>query len=301
MAMELAKLLVAAANASVVVFVVSSTLGVGLRLTVSEIAEPLRNGRLVALSLLSNFVLCPLVAIALASVLRPDEPLRVGVLLCGLAAGAPFILKLADLAKGNMPFAVGLMVVLMVITVGYMPLILPMLLAGVSVDPLKIARSLVLLMLLPLAIGLAVRAWYASVAARLAPVIGNLSSVSMILVVTLTTAAHIKSVLSVLGTFGILAAVVFTAVCVGVGWTLGGPTADTRGVLALGTAQRNTAAALVVAGQNFDDPKVIVMITVVMIVAFAMLVPISRFFARRLEAGRLVVEATAGRLSVCGW
>jgi len=293
--MELAKLLIAAANASVVVFVVSSTLGVGLRLTVSEIAEPLRNGRLVALSLLSNFVLCPLVAIALASVLRLDEPLRVGLLLCGLAAGAPFILKLADLAKGNMPFAVGLMVVLMVITVGYMPLILPMLLAGVSVDPLKIARSLVLVMLLPLAIGLAVRAWYASVAARLAPVVGKLSSVSMILVVTLTTAAYIKSVLSVLGTFGVLAAIVFTGVCIGIGWILGGPTADTRAVLALGTAQRNTAAALVVAGQNFDDPSVVVMITVVMIVAFAMLVPASRFLARRAEGAHVVVGATAGR------
>ena len=293
--MELAKLLIVGANASVVVFVVSSTLGVGLRLTVSEIAEPLRNGRLIALSLLSNFVLCPLAAIALASVLRLDEPLRVGLLLCGLAAGAPFILKLADLAKGNMPFAVGLMVVLMVITVGYMPLILPMLLAGISVDPVKIARSLILLMLIPLAIGLAVRAWYASIAARLAPVIGKLSGVSMILVVTLTTAAYIKSVLSVLGTFGILAAVVFTAVCVGIGWILGGPTADTRGVLALGTAQRNTAAALVVAGQNFNDPKVVVMITVVLIVSFAMLVPLSRFLASRAETRRHVVAATAGR------
>ena len=50
-----------------------------------------------------------------------------------LAGGAPFLLKLADLAKANMAFAVGLMVVLMVITVGYMPIVLPLLLAGVSV------------------------------------------------------------------------------------------------------------------------------------------------------------------------
>jgi hypothetical protein len=88
-------------------------------------------------------------------------------------------------------------------------------------------------------------------------------------------------VLSILGTFGIVAAVVFTAICFGVGWVLGGPGADTRGVLSLGTAQRNTAAALVVAGQNFSDARVVVMITVVMIVSFAMLMPLSRVLARR--------------------
>ena len=47
------------------------------------------------------------------------------------------------------------MVVLMVITVGYMPLVLPLLLEGVSVNPASIARSLILLMLIPLAVGLA--------------------------------------------------------------------------------------------------------------------------------------------------
>ena len=291
--MELTQLLIASANLSVVVFVVSSTLGVGLRLTIGQIAAPLRNGRLVALSLLANFVLTPLAAILLANVLGLDEPLRVGLLLCGVAAGAPFLLKLAELSKGNMAFAVGLMVVLMVITVGYMPVVLPALLEGVSVDSGKIAQSLIVLMLIPLAIGLLVRAQLESIAARVSPVVGAISGISMILVVTLTTAGHFRSVLAVLGTFGILAAILFTAVCVGIGWLLGGPGADTRGVLALGTAQRNTAAALVVAGQNFEDPNVVVMITVVMIVSFAMLMPIARVFARQRVTSHAGVETAA--------
>ena len=56
--------------------------------------------------------------------------------------------KLAELAKGNLAFAVGVMVLLMVMTVGYLPIVLPLLLPGVTVDPWQIARSLVLLMLL---------------------------------------------------------------------------------------------------------------------------------------------------------
>ena len=291
--MDLTKLLLAGANASVVVFVVSSTLGVGLRLTVGQILTPLRNGRLVALSLLANFVLAPLAAILLANVLGLAEPLRVGLLLCGVAAGAPFLLKLTELSKGNMAFGVGLMVVLMVITVGYMPVMLPVLLEGVSVDSGKIAQSLIVLMLIPLAIGLLVRAQLESVAARVAPAVAAISTISMILVVVLTTAGHFTSVLAVLGTFGILAAIVFTAVCIGIGWLIGGPAADTRSVQALGTAQRNTAAALVVAGQNFDDPDVVVMITVVLIVSFAMLMPIAGVFARQRGGGQVGTQRVA--------
>jgi bile acid:Na+ symporter, BASS family len=290
---ELTKLLISGANVSVVVFVVSSTLGVGLRLTVGQILTPLRNGRLVALSLLANFVLAPLAAMLLANVLGLAEPMRVGLLLCGVAAGAPFLLKLAELSKGNMAFAVGLMVVLMVITVGYMPVVLPVLLEGVSVDSGKIAQSLIVLMLIPLALGLLVRAHLEPIAARIAPSVAAISSISMILVVTLTTAGHFKSVLAVLGTFGILAAIVFTGACVGIGWLLGGPAAETRLVLALGTAQRNTAAALVVAGQNFNDPDVVVTITVVMIVSFAMLMPISRVFARQRGASHVGAQTVA--------
>ena len=293
--MELTQLLIKGANLAVVVFVVSSTLGVGLRLTVGQIVAPLRNVRLVAASLIGSFVLTPLLALAIARVLGLDEPLRVGLLLCGLAAGAPFALKLAEMAKGDIPFSVGLVVVLMVITVGYMPLVLPVLLTGVTVNPVDIARSLIILMLIPLAVGLAVRARFERIATLTAPKVGAVSSLFMILVVALTTAGHFPNVIGVLGTYAILATLIFTALCVALGRVLGGPAAETRSVLAMGTAQRNTAAALVVAGQNFDDPKVVVMITVVMIVAFAVLVPVARFFAGRQGTTQVGVRATGGR------
>ncbi|AMD55622.1 bile acid:sodium symporter family protein [Mycolicibacterium fortuitum] len=278
--MEVTNLLLQGSNIAVVFFVVSSTLAVGLSLTVGQIVVPLKNIRLVALSLTANFVLAPLAAFGLWKAFGLDEPLGIGLLLCGLAAGAPFLIKLAEFAKADMAFAVGLMVLLMVVTVGYVPLVLPVFVAGTAVNPARIAVSLVVLMLIPLAAGLALRARGPGIAARFRPVIGKVSTLSMILVIVLTIAAHFNSVLSVFGTFGILAAVVYTVICAGIGWLLGGSAA--RDVLALGIAQRNAAAAFVVAGQNFDDPKVVVMITVVLIVEFLMLLP----FARRLARSR---------------
>ena len=156
----LMELLSKAATVAMLSFVVSSMLAMGAGLTVSQIAEPLRNVRLVVLALLANFVVMPLGALGLAKVLSLDEPFGVGLLLLGCAAGAPFLPKLAELAKGNLAFAVGAMVLLMVVTVGYLPIVLPLLLPGVTVNPWKIARSLLLLMLLPLAVRPALKARY---------------------------------------------------------------------------------------------------------------------------------------------
>jgi bile acid:Na+ symporter, BASS family len=61
-------------------------------------------------------------------------------------------------------------------------------------------------------------------------------------------------------TRGILAGLVFITLGYGLGWLLGGPAADTRPVLGLGTAQRNIAAGLVVGSQSFSNPDVVVMV-----------------------------------------
>jgi BASS family bile acid:Na+ symporter len=276
----LVELVQKAATVAMLAFVLSSMLAMGLGLTIGEIVAPLRNGRLVVLSLLANFVLMPLGAVALAKSLRLDEPLGVGLLLLGSAAGAPFLPKLAQMAKGNLAFAVGSMVLLMVVTVGYLPLVLPLLLPGISVNPAKIARSLFLLMLLPLAGALAVKARFAVAAARTKPVLDQLSSLSLILLAVLITVANVNNVLSVFGTRGILAGLLFIAIGLGMGWLLGGSDTGTRRVVALGTAQRNMAAALVVGSQSFSDPKVVVMVVVVAIVGLLVLIPLSRMLAR---------------------
>jgi BASS family bile acid:Na+ symporter len=275
----LVQLLSKAATVAMLSFVVSSMLAMGAGLTIPQIAEPLRNARLVVLALLANFVVMPLGALALARLLWLDEPFGIGLLLLGCAAGAPFLPKLAELAKGNLAFAVGAMVLLMVVTVGYLPIVLPLLLPGVTVNPWEIARSLLLLMLLPLAIGLALKARYGELAARVKPMLDWISNVSLILLVCLITVANIDKVVQVFGTRAILAGLLFIVLGLGTGWLLGGSSADTKRVMALGTGQRNIAAALVVASQSFNDTKVVVMVIVVAIVGLIVLMPLSRALA----------------------
>ena len=262
-------------------FVVSSMLAVGVSLTVGQILAPLRNLKLVLLALLANFFLMPLLALAIARLLRLDEPLGIALLLLGAAAGAPFLPKLAGIAKSDIAFAVGLMVLLMVLTVVYMPLVLPLLLEGVSVDAVKIARSLFLLMLIPLGVGLLVNARLNNFAGRMRSPLSRISSLSLALLFALLLITNMRNVIALFGTRGILASVLFLIAGVGTGWVLGGSSFGTKAVLSLGTAQRNIAAALVVGGQNFKDPNVLVMVVVVAVVGLLILVPLARALGTR--------------------
>jgi predicted Na+-dependent transporter len=254
------------ANLAVVVFVISSMLSMGLSLSMRQILEPLRNSRLVILALVFNFIVVPALAFLLAkTILANQQALGIGIILLGTAAGAPFLPKLTQVAKGNIAFAVGLMVLLMIVTIIYMPLVLPFLLTGVSVNPLQIATSLVVLMLIPLAIGLFMKARYMSAAAGLQPVMAQASNYSIILVLALMLVLNFSNVISVIGTGGILALVIFIAISFILGYFVSsiGSDSDIKKVAGLGTAQRNVSAALVVGTSNFsNEPNVTVMLVV---------------------------------------
>ena len=98
--MDLNQLLLLIMNLSTLVFVVTSMLAMGLSLTVAQIMAPLRNTRLVLLALLANFVLVPLMAYLISLVIPLSDGLRVGLILVSTAAGAPFLPKLAEVARG---------------------------------------------------------------------------------------------------------------------------------------------------------------------------------------------------------
>src|SRR5512136_646415 len=160
---------IAIGTLGVLVFIVTSMLGMGFSLTIPQIMTPLKNTRLVIMSLVANFIIVPILALLIVRIIPLSEGLQIGLILVGMAAGAPFLPKLVQVAKGDMAFTAGLMVLLMVVTIAYLPIVLPFVLTGVQVNPWAIARSLIFLMLIPLAISLFIREKYEDVAVGLLP------------------------------------------------------------------------------------------------------------------------------------
>ena len=275
------EILTAVTRLFVLVFLVSSMSGIGLGLTLSQIVTPLRNARLVVFAVVANFIIAPLLAMGIARLLRMEEPFALGLLLLGLAAGAPFMPKIVDIAKGDLALSVGLMVLLMVGTTIFLPVALPLLVKGVQVNAWRIAQFLVLLLLLPLIVGLIVKARAPSIAARVRPLLERISSVALLVMIVLLIALNFHSVLRIFGTGAIAAALLFAVLSALSGWLLGGRDQAQQIVLGLGTGLRNIPAALVVSVQNFKDPNVSVMVIVTTLTAILILVPAARLMGKR--------------------
>lgn len=266
---------------AVLVFVVCSMLAMGLTLTVQQIIAPLKDIRLVLLALAANFVLVPAVALLLLAAFPLTEGLAIGLLLVALSAGAPFLPKLAQVTRGDPAFSVGLMVLLMVVTIGFLPLVLPLLLTGIAISAWAIARSLIFLMLLPLILGLVVRARYEEIAQSIAPIMSQASGLAMVVLTVAFFVGYAGDLLGVIGSTAIIASILFLLAAFVIGYLLGGRDGATKRVMGLGTAQRNLGAAVAVAGLNFTDPDVLVMVLVVGLSGLVLLMVIGGELGRR--------------------
>ena len=267
---------------SVLVFVVGSMFSLGLSLTIQQIIDPLKNARMVILALVANFVLVPALAYGLVILFNLDDTLSVGLILLSTAAGAPFLPKLVDLAKGHIAFSVGLMVLLMVVTVIYLPLVLPLLLGDVDVNAWDIAQSLIFMMLIPLAVGLFIKARYTESAAKIQPTFGMAANIALITMAVLGLVLNFSSMIALVGTRGILAGIIFIIISLIIGYLLGGSDPKDKSVMGLGTAQRNIAAALVVAAQNFST-EVVTYLMVIAIISLVILMPAAGEIGKRLQ------------------
>jgi predicted Na+-dependent transporter len=275
------EILTTIASLALNLFVITSMLAMGMSLTVKQIIDPLRNVRLVVLALLGNFVLVPALALLLTVVLPMGQPQTTALILVGACAGAPFLPKLAQMSKGNLALSVGLMVMLMVVTIFYAPFVLPLLLPGVQVDVVAIAQSLILLMLLPLAIGLLAKWRYADIAAEWQPHLSQASTYSLFILMAAGLLLQFRNIIGAIGSWLIIGTLLLIVGAFVIGYLLSfGSGADDRKVSALATAQRNLSAALLV-GASIGDTDTLVMTLVASLVLVVLLIVISGEIGKR--------------------
>jgi BASS family bile acid:Na+ symporter len=272
------------ANLAILTFVLTSMVSMGLSLTTTQVLEPLKNLGLVAQALIANFVLAPLAAWGIAELVGLSDSTALGLILIGSAAGAPFLPKLAQMAKGDIAYSVGLMTLLMVVTVAFIPLVLGTLIDSVEVSAWAIAKPLLLGMLLPLGLALMVRARYDD-AKNVAPALNQISTMALMLGGVIALVLVLPTMIDSFGTGAYIALILFLAATLAAGYLLGGKDRATRVVSGLGTAQRNLSAALLIATTSFaSDGEVFVMVMLASVVMLVVLLPLAAELGRRTEA-----------------
>jgi bile acid:Na+ symporter, BASS family len=176
---------------------------------------------------------------------------------------------------------VALMVLLMIGSIVFMPLVLPLIVTGLKADAWGIARPL-LLLLLPLAAGFGLSR--SAGAPLLLSLARRTSNLSFVLLVGLLVGLNLETMAGTLRTFAIPAAAIYVLGMAGIGHLLGGSDASKRIVSALCAGNRNLAVALVVAAASFEDPAITVMLLVTSITGLVLLLMITRLMRPTVAA-----------------
>ena len=266
------------------IFVVATMLNVGLTQKLSDIVSHLKNVPFVLKMLVANFVAAPLVMMLMLYFAPFDQTLKGGLLIFSMCAGAPFLIKLTQTAQHKIALGAAVMMLLIVGTVVYVPIVLPMILSGLSVDAWAIARSLAIQMLLPIIVGMLAVQFLPGLSKQAQPWVGWIGNIALYALIGAALIGYFPNMLSIVGTGAILLGLVFVLAAFGIGYLTGAGKDHLSDVGGLGTAQRNTAAAMIIAVQNFSEyPDVLVMITLANTLGIIMLMFIAKLLSRNNE------------------
>jgi BASS family bile acid:Na+ symporter len=245
----------------VLIFTVSNLAAMGLQVRMPEVVVALRNRKSLALIFVWGWVVGPAFGYLITRVLPLAEPYVVVVLLASLAPCAPFLQQMVGKARGDMGFAGALIPLVAVGTVLLMPLMAPFLITGLTISTWALAKPLLLTILLPLAIGAAIRHYAESGATRMFPAVKGLALLSTLLTILWCLVIYGQGMLDTAGQFALLSMTLFMVGMGLVTYRFGfGMKQSQRSVMALGMGTRNVAAVLAAAlAIPNGDPRIVVM------------------------------------------
>lgn len=280
-----------AIRVSVVMFMVANLMAIGLETDVRAALAPLARIRFLLSVLAVDCLLGPALALALVLLLPMERAYAVGLLLISLAPAAPFLPMMVRRAGGDLAHTAAFMLIAAAGTVVLLPLGVPFIVPGVELGAWDVARPLLVLLLLPMTAGMAVRATLprlAEAALRIVRPVGSAATLSLLLAILFR---HAPGFWGAVGSYAILAQLVYA-----IGLVLGGHLLahglppEQRSVVSLGACTRNLGAALAPLLVADPDPKTIVMIALGVPTTLLMTWMASSWLHRQAVHARAVVR-----------
>jgi BASS family bile acid:Na+ symporter len=255
---ELADLVI---RPSVVVFMVANLLAIGLEIELESVVLPLRNARFVVTVVLLDSVLCPGFAWLIVRFVPMAPAYADGLLLIGLAPAAPFLPLMVRRAGGDLAYTAAFMLIAAIGTVILMPLAVPYIEPGQSVHPWTVAKPLVVLLFVPMAVGMAIKAAASKFAAALGRIARLAASMATVVLLAAIVLRYFRGFVEAVGGYAIAAQFLYAVGLMLAAHAMGaGMPPRQRSVLSLGAGTRNLGAALAPLLVNPPDPRTLVMV-----------------------------------------
>jgi bile acid:Na+ symporter, BASS family len=289
--MNLTAVILNALKASIIL----SVFAIGLKATLADATFLFRRPGHLVRALLSMNVIMPLVALAVALPFDLHPAVKIALAVIAVSPTPPILPTKALKAGGAEPYTIGLLVAAAVLSIIVIPLSMEVYqqITGISLAmrPRAVAGVVLTTILVPLLVGIAVRAVAPTIADRLA---GPLGSVAFVLLIVSTIPILIgfaRAVLSLIGDGTILSLAVFAAAGFIIGHLLGGPEAENRPVLALATASRHPAMGLAIAHANFPEQRLAGAAVFFYVILSGILSALYLSWVKRQRAGAVPAEA----------
>jgi bile acid:Na+ symporter, BASS family len=227
-------------------------LQMGFSISLTEIVDSLKEIKFVCKGLVVNFIIIPILGFLLLLGLAPSVDVAIGFFIAVIFAGPSLGPSLTSISKGNVSFALGLMVILAILSGLISPFILLLLvdsvptLAHISIPLLLVVKVITVGQLFPLVAGLTLSRYFKKIRPRITKYLRSLNLVLAISAISLVMIAQ----WAMLSTFTLTAwggmLILFIGI-ICVSWLMGGPKLGTRKALIFNSTIPNGPAALVVA------------------------------------------------------
>ena len=247
------------------VFVFLTMFNVGLTQKPNKVIAYFRDRKFGIRMLVANFMLAPLLMWVMLQLFPVHPYLRLGLTIFSVCAGAPFLIKLTQESRHDMALGASTMMMLVLATVIVVPLLLPLIVSQIEIDSGLIAWTLLKQLIFPIALGWLLVKVLPSAMSSIQPWVAKIGNWSLYILLACTLVGYLPALDDIVGQGAILIGLAFVLGAFGIGYILGGRNDKDhlQDIGALATAQRNTAASMIIANQNFSGhPEVLVIITI---------------------------------------
>ncbi|MEN1934034.1 bile acid:sodium symporter family protein [Paenibacillus sp. 102] len=171
--------------------------GMGLTLKAVDFKLIVTKPLPVIIGVCAQFIIMPLVAYALAYMMKLPAELAAGLVLLGSVPGGTSSNVMVYLAKGNLPLSIAMTSLSTLLAPIATPFIL-LLLAGqwMPVDPMSMFLSIIQVIIVPIILGIAVRKFFPTVVNKGITVVPLISVLAIIIIVSAVISANVSSIAS---------------------------------------------------------------------------------------------------------
>ena len=222
--------------------------------------------------LIASFIVVPLSAMLILSIVPMDTSSRIAVAAMAICPGAPLTYKKLTNMKASTALAGSFQTTTSLFAILVVPIWITIF-NGIYPNQATVAASdvfqqVMTVQFIPILLGLAINKWLPSLAENLSEPVSKISSIMFLSFAIILLVVALPMVLKV-GVVTVIGVVLFITAAILAGHYLGGPEPETRLTIGLANSTRNAGLALALTTMNFKDkPDILAAIAAIALLAF---------------------------------